>query len=161
MNSKTVTSSFTRRISFNSLNLTSKKEMIETWTFQSVILYIHKQILQFPSSSTASSSSSHTLRVSYMRVLGHVSTALLEIASTDDFEWIINSMLEVLIIHYIYISISLINLIYNTHYIYIDFTYQSNLYIDIYIALHSISTRCCFISTLPSFYILDTSLALL
>ena len=110
MNSKTVTSSFTRRISFNSLNLTSKKEMIETWTFQSVILYIHKQILQFPS---ASASSSHTLRVSYMRVLGHVSMALLEIASTDDFEWIINSMLEVCIIHYICL----------------DLTYQSILYL--------------------------------
>ena len=110
MNSKTVTSSFTRRISFNSLNLTSKKEMIETWTFQSVILYIHKQILQFPSSSA---SSSHTLRVSYMRVLGHVSMALLEIASTDDFEWIINSMLEVCIIHYICL----------------DLTYQSILYL--------------------------------
>ena len=117
MNSKTVASSFTRRISFNSLNLTSKKEMIETWTFQSVILYIHKQILQFPSSSSSSSSaaaaSSHTLRVSYMRVLGHVSTALLEIASTDDFEWIISSMLEVLTIHYICL----------------DLTYQSILYL--------------------------------
>jgi len=112
MNSKTVASSFTRRISFNSLNLTSKKEMIETWTFQSVILYIHKQILQFPSSSSSASSSSHTLRVSYMRVLGHVSTALLEIASTDDFEWIINSMLEVL----------------TKHYICLDLTYQSILY---------------------------------
>ena len=110
MNSKTVTSSFTRRISFNSLNLTSKKEMIETWTFQSVILYIHKQILQFPSSSA---SSSHTLRVSYMRVLGHVSMALLEIASTDDFEWIINSMLEVRIIHHLCL----------------DLTYQSILYL--------------------------------
>jgi hypothetical protein len=109
MNSKTVASSFTRRISFNSLNLTSKKEMIETWTFQSVILYIHKQILQFPSSSSSSAaaaSSSHTLRVSYMRVLGHVSTALLEIASTDDFEWIINSMLEVLTIHYICLDLT-------------------------------------------------------
>lgn len=113
MNSKTVASSFTRRISFNSLNLTSKKEMIETWTFQSVILYIHKQILQFPSSSSAAAASSHTLRVSYMRVLGHVSTALLEIASTDDFEWIISSMLEVLTIHYICL----------------DLTYQSILYL--------------------------------
>jgi len=113
MNSKTVTSSFTRRISFNSLNLTSKKEMIETWTFQSVILYIHKQILQFPASSSAAAASSHTLRVSYMRVLGHVSTALLEIASTDDFEWIISSMLEVLTIHYICL----------------DLTYQSILYL--------------------------------
>lgn len=113
MNSKTIASSFTRRISFNSLNLTSKKEMIETWTFQSVILYIHKQILQFPSSSSAVAASSHTLRVSYMRVLGHVSTALLEIASTDDFEWIISSMLEVRTIHYICL----------------DLTYQSILYL--------------------------------
>ena len=47
-----------------------------------------------------------------MRVLGHISTALLEIASTDDFEWIINSMLEVRPLYicvcvYIYVSNSI------------------------------------------------------
>lgn len=85
--STAIRGAISKRISLSSLtiSLSSKKGIVDIWDFKSVIVYLHKQIL----------GTMGLLRVSYIRTLGYLTASLLEVCSTEDFEWLLASNLEV------------------------------------------------------------------